>query len=282
MRAEVKGIAVGSKELATFPNSEAACQGVWVPDIAGGFVPQGLALENGGATALVSGYLKDRDGNARDICRILSVNLTTGRVLGRRDFGPCGHAGGIGYDRSGKLWMADTGWLWQLRRSRLFIGPPLTHPGNRNVVIDRVRLRGDLKGSFLSAGPNAALFVGTHNETGRSRLYAFSASDLRRPELWPRDADTRIAIAKKAQGATPHGGAWLVSASTSTCGLVGYGTVASLSIGPGIEEIEFSGAQLWGVFEAGARGLTTKFYPLIARFDLSKLTAGPISSCNAH
>ncbi len=99
-------------ELAAFPNDDAACRAVWVPSLNdANFVPQGLALA-GNTTAYVSGYsgfVPPNDGRF-ERCRVIKVDLLTGAVLDRRDFGitklqQCHHGGGIGLDNQEDLWL---------------------------------------------------------------------------------------------------------------------------------------------------------------------------------
>jgi hypothetical protein len=262
---EVQGAPPLARDLSIFPNSDTACEGVWVPDVnpsLGAFVPQGLVIE--GRTALVSGYYKDR---RPDLVRILQVSLDTGALMASRDFDNEGisHGGGLALDGQGGLWLADTQALYRFDRGSLFAS---------NNVPKKLKLDNPMNGSFLANGEAGFLWIGTYQKSGPSAMYKFpvqyliSRLSLRQPTLSPNFATSRLTIANKAQGAAFRDSVLWVSSSTSTSGRLVRG-VTSFGFGPGVEEIEFDGAgDLWAVFEAGTNpDYNSEFYPLIARFD---------------
>jgi Bacterial TSP3 repeat len=272
--------------LASFPNNDAACEAVWVPQLDQTFVPQGIALE-GLRTALVSGYVCDvvQDGssagdcdrNAADkelhFCRIFRVDLTTGAVLDSRDIlrTQCKHGGGIVIDAQNRIWVSDT--------PRLI----LLDQGLQDPTVQTIKLV-DLKGSFLTEGAADRLHVGDFRA---SRLYEYSYVQLEAAAGQPRPKDRKITTAQalsslnlpaKSQGADFEAGELWISSSTARCGKL-ITPAGVKGFGPGSEEIEFGADALWAVFEAGSvpHFANRPFFPVIARFDAEKLVAG--STC---
>ena len=98
--------------LAELPNDHAMCRGLWLPETAPRFVPQGLVVR--GTSGWVSGYDEGDGEVGNDTCRIVRLDLRTGAEIAQRapiqaelaPRGPanCRHAGGLSLDRHG-LWV---------------------------------------------------------------------------------------------------------------------------------------------------------------------------------
>lgn len=264
------------------PNTQAACNGVWVPGIDERFVPQGLAL-TGTGTALVSGYVDvdgDFDTTSDDRCRIISVNLSSGvrnhvRTFPISGVPDCHHGGGIS-SHDGKIWLVDTPNLYVFDPARVW--DTTKKPG----VIELENLRG----SFVTEGRSGRLYIGHNDPHGADKLFQFETSTLQDRvggKLRPGDRiGDPVTLPDNPQGADsqPGGGRW-VSSSTGTskpswCAQLKKGS-STYSFGAGSEEIDFaSNGSLWSVFEAGAKTFGTQgpFFPVIARFDTNELVSG--------
>jgi hypothetical protein len=249
-------------ELSTFPNSDAACNAIWAPDLDVGFVPQGLALR-GDDTAYVSGYI-DTGSTDTNFCRLVHVDLTTGETLAGRSFGrdQCRHGGGIEIDGGGRIWIADT--------------PGLVLLDSFNAAPLKVDLVGQ-QGSYLTNGAIGRLYVGDHDDDVMQE-YAYSLLETAARSGRARDRKINVSqslsrrpVPDKAQGADLQGGALWVSSSTPGCG--NLSVAGSVGFGPGVEEVELDGDSLWAVFEAGASKYPARFLPLVARFDPTRIAA---------
>jgi uncharacterized delta-60 repeat protein len=269
-------------DLATFSNDNAVCEAVWVPTLNSGFVPQGIALEDDN-TALVSGYVwpgKIRKFWKREFCRIVQVDLVTGIQLDARrpDFDPgtCRHGGGIAIDPAGRVWLADTD-------SLILLDSGLNDTSPEPILLN------NLRGSFLVDQDLGNLFIGDNK---KAKLYEYTYEQLlaaaRDPNPFRRQIGASAAVSQSKLPAKPQGGdfngadLWITSSTTGCGKLTNLGpdhsfrvAEPSLRFGPGAEEIQFaSDGSLWGAFEAGAMKWADRpFFPLIARFDLSKISA---------
>lgn len=306
VRADVLGQAPGYAsgwKLAGFANDSAVCHAVWVPTLATGFVPQGLAIS--GQTALVSGYdarLAGKNGYGPNDgpCRIVAVNLETGKQEGKatqfraRTRGDsdvkasprlCEHGGGLHLDPQGGLWLATTRYLYLLERNRLFTGSY----GN-DAVVGWILLDG-LNGSFLTTGTSTRdLWIGTWSKDSPSTLHKFTYAQLRAKaiptggRLSPRNADTTMRIGRGAQGGVFVGSRLHVTASTSTCGVLSLGDNSDRrGFGPGAEEVETGpSGRAWVVHEAGSYHFKKPqaFFPVIAEINLAKTVAPPTCGGN--
>lgn len=267
-------------ELSRFPNSAAACEAIWAPDLNAHFVPQGLALRGDGS-ALVSGYIATSNKD-NEFCHLVQVDLATGTSLAARDFKrtQCKHGGGIVIDDVGRIWIADTPGLL------------LLNSGVNDQTPQKVNLVGQ-DGSFLAGGAVGRLEVGDRK---KHVIYAYTYTVLAAAAAashagFIAEVNVSQAVFKRVVAATPQGadfhlGEFWVASSTATCGKITGGDgfpAGGVGFGPGVEEIEFApDGSLWAVFEAGtikhtfvANGTfkpNRRFYPLIVRFDPAKLT----------
>ena len=248
---EVHGTPPAARALSAFPNADAACEGIWVPFVAEGFIPQGIALE--GRHALVSGYFKDLE-----VARIIEVDLDTGVPVHWRDFPGIGHFGGIALDGRGGVWLADTSALYRFDRATLFSFQVL-----RPLPL---KLKQPVRGSFLANGRAGYLWIGSWADSGPSSMYPYSIDGLlaalaTKTRTLP-TSGVSLSVENKAQGAELRGTGLLVSSSSSTCGRLTRNGVARFGFGPGVEEIEVDGSgDLWAIFEAGAFN-QKKFLPI--------------------
>jgi hypothetical protein len=273
--------------LAGFSNYDAMCAATWVPHVDRRFVPQGLALRGG--SALISGYtchLADSgDGCKKESkktkpnterCRLMSVQLSTGRVTADHHFSrqQCKHGGGVAVDPHGHIWIADTKKLVFLK-------------GIHDKKPRTLKLASPVQAAFLTENPSGQIELGDwadKTEKDEPRLWTFSWRMLH-DRLADRKAlvqkNNSVTIPRDAQGAAyrPGGGLW-VARSTSTWGKLTRPRTRttpakSLEFGPGVEEIEFAAdGSLWAVFEAGSKrfpGPKKPFFPVIARFDFDAL-----------
>ena len=284
-------------KLASFPNSGAVCRAFWVPTLDTGFVPQGLAIRSDG-TALVSGYnarmagLKGY-GKHDGPCRIVAVDLRSGAHIGTANFpvkatrrAPgalvpprCEHGGGLDVDPQGNIWLATTSYLYRIDPRRVFT------TGKADLaVVGWVKLRGGLKGSFLTKGSPADLWIGTFEKNRASSLHNFTYAWLRQRtipgsgdgELSPADSRRALKVGSGAQGAAFIDGRLHVSSSNSTCGVLSKGPLSRRGFGPGSEEIDRAGkGRAWVVHEAGSFHFRKPeaFFPVIAEVQLSRVTA---------
>jgi hypothetical protein len=282
-----------SGELDAFPNDEAACAGLWLPRADRWFVPQGIALD--GRTAWVSGYRWREDYGNRP-CRLLHVDLRTGRLLGdqpRLDGavpdGPpsfCHHGGGLALNDYG-LWVAETRRLWLVDPSRV---------GERDAVRRVWRLAHPVSGGLLVTGRDGRFGLGDFNLNRASGMHWFRYADLLAPGVTTltdepagpsRVAALRSTVAPRyAQGGAvdpeSRGGPYLTR-SLSTCGLLVAPDGRRIGFGPGAEGIAFDGrGGLWAVLESGARSYHDQdrpLVPMLVRFDVAQLLAGAPDTC---
>ncbi len=280
-------------ELDDYPGSDAVCRALWLPRADRWFVPQGIALD--GRTAWVSGY-RWREGYGNRPCRLLHVDLTTGRLLGdqpRLDGavpdGPsvfCHHGGGLARDEHG-LWVAETRRLWLVDPARV---------GQRGAVRRVWRLDRPVSGGLLVTGRGGRFGLGDFSLSHDSGLHWFRFADLLAPGVTTLSAKpagpTRLAALRRtvapryAQGGAvdPDGPrAAYLTTSLSTCGLLLTPDGRRVGVGPGAEGIAFDGhGGLWAVLESGARSYQEQgrpLVPMLVRYDVRQLLAGGDASC---
>jgi hypothetical protein len=281
-------------DLATFPGSAAVCRALWLPRADRWFVPQGIALDGG--TAWVSGY-RWRPGYGNRPCRLLHVELRTGRLLGdqpRLDGavpdGPavfCHHGGGIALDRHG-LWVAETRRLWLVDPARV---------GRPDAVRRVWRLDPPVSGGLLVAGRGGRFGLGDFSLHRDSGMHWFASADLLAPGVTTLSAEPagpsrvpalrRTVAPRYAQGGAvdPDGArAAYLTTSLSTCGVLRTPDGRRLAFGPGAEGIAFDGrGGLWAVLESRARSYQAQgrpLVPMLVRYDVEQLLAGsPDASC---
>jgi len=278
------------KKLARFRNSNMLCRGIWLPRPRRYFVPQGLAFAAGN-TAWISGF-RHRDGYGQRPCRLLRVDLTTGRRVelrraiygrvGKRPRTYCRHGGGI-LARGGSLWVAEKNKLW------------LVDPKKPGSVLNarRVwRLRSPIRGSAVVANGNRIGLV-PFQTRGPAYIHWFGIKRLMRPgvlDLAVRrkgrkqlGAAARTRIPTYVQGATMSAGRLFVARSNLACGEVVTPTGRRIALVPGAEGIQFrAGDRLWAVSESGAPPYARSRKPLtpaVASFGWKRLVGGKASKC---
>jgi hypothetical protein len=278
--------------LARFAADDAMCRGLWLATADRWFVPQGLALD--GDTAWVSGY-RYRKAYGDRPCRLLRVDLRTGEVLaatdrltgsvGDRKATFCRHGGAITLDRHG-LWLAEADRLWLVDPARV------GRPDQVRRVWRTVR---PVRGSALLGGSRIELGLVSFSDRRSGVTRVFSYHDLLAPGVTTLVAGrssgpgsvgpTRTSSAiRRVQGVTRGpGGVWSTS-SVSTCGLLVTPGGRRVAFAPGAEDLQFDRAgDLWVVLESGARNYQADgrpLVPMLARFDVDALLAGPDETCS--
>lgn len=280
-------------ELDSYPGSDAVCRALWLPRADRWFVPQGVALDGG--TAWVSGY-RWREGYGNRPCRLLHVELRTGRLLddqprldGAVPGGPpvfCHHGGGIAMDGHG-LWVAETRRLWLVDPARV----------GRPDAVHRVwRLDASVSGGLLVTGRHGRLGLGDFSLHRDSGMHWFAVDDVLASGVATLSAKPggpsrvgalrRSVVPRYAQGGAmdPDGPrAAYLTASLSTCGTLLTPDGRRLGLGPGAEGIAFDGrGGLWAVLESGARSYQQQgrpLVPMLVRYDVERLLEGPDADC---
>ena len=281
-------------ELDEFPGSEAVCRALWLPRADRWFVPQGVALD--GRTAWISGY-RWREGYGNRPCRLLHVDLRTGRLLddqprldGAVPDGPavfCHHGGGLALDGHG-LWVAETRRLWLVDPARV----------GRPGAVRRVwRLDPPVSGGLLVTGGDGRFGLGDFSLHRDSEMHWFRSTDLLADGVTTLGAEPagpsrvpalrRSVVPRYAQGGAvdPDGPrAPYLTTSLSTCGMLLTPDGRRLALGPGAEGIAFDGrGGLWAVLESGARSYQQQgrpLVPMLVRYDVEQLLAGEAETCD--
>ena len=265
----------GPPTTADAPNFKAIDRMIWVPRLDDGWDPQGLAL--GRDSLFVSAYQSTGAWQFRGPCRVFRLDPETGRETGHFDVPPpCGHAGGIAYAGSGKLFVADTHTLFEFDLDRVFNGASL---------LRTLRLGRGLKGAFAASG-NGAIWIGDYRESRPAKIFKFDVAAIEALKdgatLSADAASAFIPIPTYGQGgALDAAGSLWVSRSN-----IGWGFLDQLDVSTGrlkkrfpivagTEGLAFDQhGRLWAVSEAGARHLPLRypFFPLIFRLDPARLT----------
>lgn len=242
-----------ARPLSSVPNAQAIVTRFWMPGLDEGYTPQGLVYADGDVHVL--GY---RAGG----CRLFSLS-PAGALHRTLDLPACRHGGGLAALGQGRFAVIDSSALFLVSRGR---------------IERRIALAKPLIGSFGDFdGQN--LWIGAYVKAGEGRLWRFPASRLAQTVLREEDADTRIAIAPKAQGMVFHRGALWVSFSGASMGRLARldshsgRELASYAMPAGLEDLGSDGHRIWAVSEAGARKYAhwDTYFPLVFAFDPDRL-----------
>ena len=276
-RADVAGTrpAYSDRVPGQAPNAGAIRARMWAPEIDLGFVPQGVTVA--GDSVLLSAY-NGEGGSPR--CRLYRIERRTLVPTGRFDLPPsCAHAGGLAYAGGARLFVADTGYLFEVDLARAFDAAHAAH-----AVVRALSLRFPLRGSFL-AYRDRALWIGEYAQPEAGRILRFPLDLIdaapQPAELREEQASASLAIAPRSQGASfdRDGFLWL-SQSSSQFGrlqkidpksgkvLASYETMA------GIEDLGFdSDGLLWAVSEAGSKRWNNwpTYFPILFSLDVQAL-----------
>jgi hypothetical protein len=264
------------------PNMAAIDRMIWMPGLADGWDPQGLAFAGG--SLFVSGYRSSGMWQSRGPCRVFRVDPETGRETGHFDVPPpCGHAGGLAYAGGGSLFVADTHTLFEVDLDQAFGDQASGGAGAKFRVF---RLGAGLKGAFAVSG-SGAVWLGGYQEDRPAKAYKFATATIESlPDGAILSAEAASAVAPIptfAQGGAPDaaGALWIARSD------IGWGFLDRIDhitgrlrqrfAAPGaIEGIAFDPrGRLWVVSEAGARHLPLRypFFPVIFRLDPARLAA---------
>lgn len=259
------------------PNEAAIGRRIWTPGLEQDFVPQGLTFAEG--HLLVSSYrptpdLKSNTGP----CRVFRIEAASGREAGAFDLPPgaCTHAGGLAYLGDGKLLLADTRQLFRIDlRGALESGKAEGH-------MKAVKIAGELRGSFCTFDGKDA-WIGTWTkEAAKARMFRLDPRIFDQEDGATIDharATGSIPIPLESQGATfDRAGDLWISASSSKFGTLyrldrAGQVLAKHDMVPGLEDLAFDGATLWGVSESGTRKYLhwETRYPFVFEIDAARL-----------
>ena len=261
--------------LQSYAADPAVCAAYWLPRAGRLFVPQSLEIR--GRTAYVAGYRWHRTGRDQP-CQLAVVDTRTGRTLAfvrrwqasvyRPEPTFCRHAGGMELIEDGLL-VLETQRLWLLDPDRL---------GKSDPVLRVWRIPKPVRGSTLVVSGDE-LGVASYRRHRPGRIWWFRLDRALRPGVRVLDRPDREGRVPTAlQGVAPGPGGLWFSSSTTHCGeLAGPGRHTPLAFVPGAEDLEFRGADLWTVSEAGARPYLDPdeaVVPMLLRLDRRAVHAG--------
>lgn len=273
--------------LDAVPNDHAMCAAAWLPRTDPDFVPQGLAVR--GRTAWVSGYDKGETATDRDPCRVIRLDLRTGKEIEqqariRADLAPrgpadCRHAGGLSMDEHG-LWVSQFTKVWLLDPETL--------------DVERVwHLVDEVRGSFLVHDDGGRLGVGGFHGGRRWPLHWFESDLLFEPgrlDLTPDDAAAVQLGPSAAQGALwadlgPGPAQVWFARSNTYCGELWAGPRRRYAFHPGAEGVVFARGHVWTVSETTAAPYFLQggrpVVPTLAEYDVGDLRRWERSDCGA-
>ncbi|MDZ5622784.1 hypothetical protein [Nocardioides bizhenqiangii] len=267
------------------PNDHALCAGAWLPPTSETFVPQGLVVR--GRTAWVSGYDRGRTRVGSDTCRVVRLDLRTGKELAQRapiraglaPRGPasCRHAGGLSLDDHG-LWISQFTKVWLLDPDTFDV---------RRVwhLVDEVR------GSFLVHDDRGRLGVGGFHGERRWPLHWFEPGVLfesGRLDLTPDDAAAVQLGPSAGQGALwadlgPGPAQVWFTRSNTYCGELWAGPRRRFAFHPGAEGVAYARGRVWVVSETTAAPYFLDggrpVVPTLAHYDVRDLPRWERSDC---
>ena len=267
--------AYSDRALSEPPNAAAIRARMWVPEIDLGYVPQGVTVA--GDSVLLTAY---HGAGAQPRCRLYRIDRRTLALAGRFDLpAVCGHAGGLAYAGGRRLFVADTGHLFEIDLERAFDAARAA-----DAVVKSLALRFPLRGSFL-AYRDGALWVGEYKtpQPGRIVRIALEAIDAMTlpADLGEEQVNASLAVAPKSQGASfdRDGFLWLSQSGSQAGSLQKVDpktgkVLASYAVVAGIEDLGFDAdGVLWSVSEAGAKRWHNwpTYYPMLFSIDVGAL-----------
>jgi hypothetical protein len=259
--------AYSDRVLSQAPNAGAIRARMWAPEIDLGFVPQGVTVA--GDSVLLSAY-NGEGGSPR--CRLFRIDRRTLALTGRFDMPiTCSHAGGLAYAGGRRLFVADTGHLFEIDLAQAF---DAAHAGD--AVVRALALRFPLRGSFL-AYRDGELWIGEYTtpEPGRILRFPLELIDATPPpaELREEQSSANLAVTPRSQGASfdKEGFLWLSQSSSQFGALQKIDpktgkVLATYAMVAGIEDLAFDAdGALWAVSEAGSKRWHNwpTYYPIL-------------------
>ena len=252
-----------TRPLSDVPNSGAIVPRIWAPQLDDGFVPQGLAFANG--HLLLSSYRSTDPKQGRGPCRLFVIAPATGAVSHHVDLPEsCGHAGGVAALADGRIVVADTHAIYEIKGGK---------------VTATVNLKGKLRGSYADADGNA-LWIGSYDKNGGS-LWRLPPDVFSRTEIDESHATKTLTIPARVQGLLfdGKGHGWMTVSGSRDGALLKFNpddghVIASYPMPAGIEDLALDPTGLiWAVSEAGSirwsRWQTS--YPVLFTIDPAKL-----------
>jgi len=273
--------------LAELPNDHALCAGAWLPATGTDFVPQGLVVR--GRRGWVSGYDEGDGLFGRDTCRIIRVDLRTGRALAQqapveaalspRAPDVCRHGGGLALDEHG---------LWLSQRTKVWLLDP------EALTVRRVwHLVDEVWGSFLVVDGDGQLGIGGFSGHHRTTLHWFDPALVLEPgrlDLTPETAAEVQVAPKSGQGALwadlgPGGARVWFTRSNTHCGELWARPRLRFAFHPGAEGVSYARGRVWVVSETTAAPYFLDggrpVVPTLAAYDVSDFRRWERSDCGA-
>lgn len=252
-----------TRPLSSVPNSDAIVPRIWAPQLDDGFVPQGLSFANG--HLLLSAYRSTDPKQGRGPCRLFVIAPATGAVSHHIDLPEsCGHAGGVAVLADGRIVVADTHTLFEIKGSK---------------VTATVQLKGKLRGSYADADGNA-LWIGSYDKNGGT-LWRLPSDVFSHSEIDESRATKTLTIPARVQGLLfdGKGHGWMTISGSRDGALLKFDpndghVLASYPMPAGIEDLALDPTGLiWAVSEAGSLRWSKweTNYPVLFTIDPAKL-----------
>lgn len=255
------------------PNAAAIRARIWAPRLDDGWVPQGVAFDDG--TLWVSAYQSTDPKVDSGPCRVFKVNIADGGMAGQFDLpAVCGHAGGLAHTGDRYLYVADGNYLFRVDTQAALAAGKCVDLGCSTLP-----LRGTVRATFV-AYAKRTLWLGESTPAGQAG------------HLWQIPEERMLAIISGAGGVldessavvvtplagqsrgaaiTRDGALWVTQSDEKSGRLQkiepGSGkALQEYAMPPGTEDIDFApDGTLWAVSEAGAMRLKASlvFFPLV-------------------
>jgi hypothetical protein len=249
-----------------FPNSDAVVEAWFVPGLAEGFVPQGLARF--GRDILLSGYMADSSG-----CRVYRMSFDFS-VKEQIDIPVrCLHAGGIAVSPKNEIVVAD---------NRQLIVWPADHGSieARQAEFRTIRLTSGLKGTFLTGTANGLILGSFYPDVGKTVGQTMSWSALHRQVIAVSDIQARQQFLPRTQGMAKLDDGSMITASQGNPNLISVWSsdgalVASFPFLRGIQGVVAnSDGTMLTVSESGSAPYRNRsdIYPALMKVKISALS----------